>query len=125
MVAVGSIGNIAEDPAPHATVQVFDADGSNPRALASGLRNPIGLAAHPGQTDVRIWVADRLTHGHSSIGCGEGSQRAYRLPGDHSALVDGDNQHFDLRVPSGNVCHLSGTWRYGLVEHLVYLDAHV
>ena len=59
MVAVGSIGNIAEDPAPHATVQVFDTDGGNPRTLAGGLRNPIGLAAHPTTGEVYVTVAER------------------------------------------------------------------
>ncbi|MGO4127221.1 sorbosone dehydrogenase family protein [Inquilinus sp. YAF38] len=47
-VAIGSRSNIAEEPAPRATIQVFAADGSGGRTYASGLRNPVGLALQPG-----------------------------------------------------------------------------
>jgi glucose/arabinose dehydrogenase len=46
-VGIGSAGNIAVEPEPRATIQVFDADGANQRTFAAGLRNPIGLAFHP------------------------------------------------------------------------------
>lgn len=49
--AIGSRGNIAEEPAPRAAVKRWDraADGtlSNPRLYATGLRNPVGTAFHP------------------------------------------------------------------------------
>ncbi len=46
-MTVGSQGNIAEEPAPHASVQVFQADGSGQRTWADGLRNPVGIAFAP------------------------------------------------------------------------------
>jgi glucose/arabinose dehydrogenase len=46
-VGVGSMGNIAEEPEVKATIQVFDADGSNQRTFASGMRNATGLHFHP------------------------------------------------------------------------------
>ena len=42
-VGVGSMGNIAEEPEVKASIQVFDADGSNQRTFASGMRNPTGI----------------------------------------------------------------------------------
>lgn len=46
-VAVGSLGNVARENAPRATVMRFKADGTEAEVYASGLRNPVGLAAHP------------------------------------------------------------------------------
>lgn len=46
-VAIGSEGNIDEEPAPRATVKAFRIDGSGGRIFASGLRNPVGIAFHP------------------------------------------------------------------------------
>lgn len=47
-VGVGSTGNIlAEAEDVKATIQVFDADGSNQHTYAEGLRNPIGMRFHP------------------------------------------------------------------------------
>ncbi len=46
-VAIGSMGNIARESAPRATVMRFNADGTGGEVYASGLRNPVGLAAHP------------------------------------------------------------------------------
>lgn len=54
-VGVGSSGNIGVEPEPKATVQVFSADGREQRTLASGTRNPVGLAFHP-QTG-ELWAA--------------------------------------------------------------------
>ena len=58
-VAVGSRANLAEEPAPRATVQVFDADGSGQRTYASGLRNPVGIAFYPGTDDLYVVVNER------------------------------------------------------------------
>jgi glucose/arabinose dehydrogenase len=58
-VAVGSEGNIDEDPSPRATVQSFAADGSDQQTYASGLRNPVGLALYPGTDDVYAVVNER------------------------------------------------------------------
>lgn len=58
-VTVGSTSNLAEDPEPHATVQVFNADGSDPRTVASGLRNPVGIAAHPETGEIYVTVNER------------------------------------------------------------------
>ena len=46
-VGIGSIGNIAVEPEPKATIQLFSAQGGNQRTFASGLRNPTDLAFHP------------------------------------------------------------------------------
>lgn len=46
-VGVGSMGNIAVEPEVKASIQAFDADGTNQRAFATGLRNPIGMNFHP------------------------------------------------------------------------------
>ena len=46
-VAIGSMSNIAQEGAPRATVMRFNSDGTDGEVFASGLRNPVGLAAHP------------------------------------------------------------------------------
>jgi len=46
-VAIGSRGNIDEEPPPYASVQWFNRDGSGQRTFASGLRNPVGIAVNP------------------------------------------------------------------------------
>jgi glucose/arabinose dehydrogenase len=52
-VGVGSVGNIAVEPEPKASIQRFDADGSNQTTYASGTRNPTALAIHP--TTGELW----------------------------------------------------------------------
>ena len=54
MVAIGSRGNLAEEAPPRATIQEFRLDGSGGRTVASGLRNPVGLAYQPGSD--RLWT---------------------------------------------------------------------
>ena len=46
-VGVGSSGNLGVEPEPKATIQRFDADGSNQTTFASGTRNPTALAFDP------------------------------------------------------------------------------
>jgi glucose/arabinose dehydrogenase len=58
-VAIGSAGNLAEEPAPRATVQAFAADGSNQRTFADGLRNPVGIAVRPGSDELWVVVNER------------------------------------------------------------------
>lgn len=48
VVAIGSADNLDEEPAPRATIQAFAADGTPLGTVAAGLRNPVGLAFHPG-----------------------------------------------------------------------------
>src|SRR5215468_8691961 len=43
-VGVGSSGNLGVEPEPKATIQRFDADGSNQMTYVSGTRNPTALA---------------------------------------------------------------------------------
>jgi len=59
LVAIGSRSNIAEEPAPRATIQAFAADGSGGRTYAAGLRNPIGLALQPGTGRLYTVVNER------------------------------------------------------------------
>jgi glucose/arabinose dehydrogenase len=48
LIAVGSASNIGiGEPAMRAAVTICDLDGKNPRQLATGLRNPVGLAINP------------------------------------------------------------------------------
>lgn len=58
-VAIGSRGNIAEEPIPRATIQEFLIDGSGQRTFATGLRNPVGTAFYPGTTDLYTVVNER------------------------------------------------------------------
>ncbi len=58
-VAIGSEGNIAEEPLPRATIKRFDADGANGRVFASGLRNAVGIAFHPQTGDLFTVVNER------------------------------------------------------------------
>lgn len=58
-VAIGSQGNLAEEPAPRATVRVFNADGSGGRTFAAGLRNAVGIAFYPGTEDLYVVVNER------------------------------------------------------------------
>ena len=51
-VGVGSSGNLGVEPEPKATVQRFNADGSNQTTFASGTRNPTALAFNPESGDL-------------------------------------------------------------------------
>jgi glucose/arabinose dehydrogenase len=53
-VGVGSVGNLGVEPEPKATIQRFDADGSNQMTFASGTRNATALAFHP--TTGELWA---------------------------------------------------------------------
>ncbi|MBL8644447.1 MAG: PQQ-dependent sugar dehydrogenase [Rhodospirillaceae bacterium] len=63
-VAVGSRGNINEEPEPRATIQEFKIDGQTgmavgQRTFAAGLRNAVGTAFYPGTTDLYTVVNER------------------------------------------------------------------
>ncbi len=58
-VGVGSAGNIAVEPEPKATIQRFDADGSNQTTVATGMRNPTALAFHPQTGELWALVQER------------------------------------------------------------------
>ncbi|HEY4134033.1 MAG TPA: sorbosone dehydrogenase family protein [Alphaproteobacteria bacterium] len=58
-VSIGSAGNIAEEPAPRATIQEFAADGSHQRTFATGLRNPVGISFYPGSNNLFTVVNER------------------------------------------------------------------
>ena len=70
-VSIGSAGNIAEEPAPRATIQeyTFDANGKavNPRTFASGLRNAVGTAFYPGTRDLYAVINERDTLGDELV----------------------------------------------------------
>src|SRR6478672_2297528 len=53
-VGVGSSGNIGVEPEPKATIQRYDADGSNQTTVATGMRNATALAFHP--TTGELWA---------------------------------------------------------------------
>jgi glucose/arabinose dehydrogenase len=58
-VGVGSSGNLGIEPEPKATIQRFDADGSNQTTFASGTRNPTALAFEPRTGDLYALVQER------------------------------------------------------------------
>ena len=58
-VAIGSAGNIAEEPLPRATIQSFALDGSDQKTFATGLRNPVGIAFYPGSDTLFTVVNER------------------------------------------------------------------
>jgi glucose/arabinose dehydrogenase len=58
-VSVGSTGNVDEEPAPFAAIKEFDADGSNGKIFASGLRNPVDLHFYPGSYTLWTVVNER------------------------------------------------------------------
>jgi glucose/arabinose dehydrogenase len=58
-VGVGSSGNLGVEPEPKATIQRFDADGSNQTTYASGMRNPTALAFQPETGQLWALVQER------------------------------------------------------------------
>ena len=58
-IGVGSSGNLGVEPEPKATIQRFDADGSNQTTFASGMRNPTALAFHPQTGGLYALVQER------------------------------------------------------------------
>ncbi len=58
-VGVGSSGNLGVEPEPKATMQRFDADGSNQTTYASGTRNPTALAFQPETGQLWALVQER------------------------------------------------------------------
>ena len=59
-VGVGSDGNIDVDNPPiRAAVTICDPDGKNARLLATGLRNPVGLAIEPKTGELWVTVNER------------------------------------------------------------------
>ena len=58
-VGVGSSGNLGVEPEPKASIQRFDADGSNQTTFASGMRNPTALAFHPQTGELYAVVQER------------------------------------------------------------------
>jgi glucose/arabinose dehydrogenase len=58
-VGVGSSGNLGVEPEPKATIQRFDADGSNQTTVVSGTRNPTALAFHPDTGELWAVVQER------------------------------------------------------------------
>ncbi len=57
-VAVGSRGNIAEEPPVRASVQRISPDGKQ-SLFASGLRNPVGIDRHPASGEIFVVVNER------------------------------------------------------------------
>jgi glucose/arabinose dehydrogenase len=58
-VGVGSSGNLGVEPEPKATIQRFDATGSNQATFSSGMRNPTALAFHPQTGELYALVQER------------------------------------------------------------------
>jgi glucose/arabinose dehydrogenase len=58
-VGVGSSGNLGVEPEPKATIQRFDADGSNQITYASGTRNPTALTFQPETGQLWALVQER------------------------------------------------------------------
>src|SRR5262249_53790746 len=56
-VSVGSRSNVSDDASEkrRANILAFDPDGKNERVYAWGIRNPVGLAKHPGSG--KLWTS--------------------------------------------------------------------
>ncbi|MGQ9371116.1 PQQ-dependent sugar dehydrogenase [Azospirillum sp. ST 5-10] len=66
-VGIGSESNLAVEPAPRATILQFDADGSDPRIYASGVRNPAGLEVEPQTGALVATVVERDAMGDELV----------------------------------------------------------
>ena len=58
-VGVGSSGNLGVEPEPKASIQRFNADGTNQTTFASGMRNPTALAFQPQTGELYALVQER------------------------------------------------------------------
>ena len=58
-VGIGSNGNISVEPGVPASIQAYDADGSPIGTVATGVRNPAGLAIHPETGELFAVVQER------------------------------------------------------------------
>jgi glucose/arabinose dehydrogenase len=58
-VGVGSMSNLAEEPAVKATIQRFDADGKNQMTFAAGMRNVTGMDFNPSTGALYAVVMER------------------------------------------------------------------
>ncbi|MBS1302802.1 PQQ-dependent sugar dehydrogenase [Loktanella sp. SALINAS62] len=58
-VGIGSNGNISVEPGVPATIQAFAPDGALIGTVATGVRNPAGLAIHPDTGDLFAVVQER------------------------------------------------------------------
>ncbi len=58
-VSVGSATNVSPEESPRATVQRLDLDSGTMSTFATGLRNPVGLAVHPGTGALYTAVNER------------------------------------------------------------------
>lgn len=58
-IAIGSAGNIEEEPLPRASVQVVDLATGRQETFASGLRNPVGIAVRPESDELWVTVNER------------------------------------------------------------------
>ncbi len=66
-VSIGSGTNASEEPAPRASVQVMNLDGSGRQTFASGLRNPVGLDFQPRTGELYTTVNERDGLGDSLV----------------------------------------------------------
>jgi len=66
-VAIGSVENVDEEPAPQASVEQFSVDGAPLGTWASGLRNPVGIEFNPGTDDLYVTVNERDTYGNNLV----------------------------------------------------------
>jgi len=58
-VAIGSEDNLEEEALPRASIQQFDLQSGEQSLVASGLRNPVGLALYPGTDRLFVVVNER------------------------------------------------------------------
>ena len=58
-VTVGSASNDSPEPPPRAAISQYNPDGSGQRLVASGTRNPIGMAFYPGTSQLWAVVQER------------------------------------------------------------------
>lgn len=66
-VTVGSETNKSPEPWPRATILAFDPDGKNVRTVATGLRNPVGVAIRPGTEELWTTCVERDYMGNDVV----------------------------------------------------------
>jgi glucose/arabinose dehydrogenase len=99
-VAIGSESNVAVEPLPRASIQSFAADGSDQKTVATGIRNPVGMAFYPGSSDLYAVVNER-------DGLGDGLVPDYltriREGADYGwpYFYIGNHRQPDIEIPAG------------------------
>src|SRR5215471_13054798 len=96
-VGVGSSGNLGVEPEPKATIQRFNADGSNQTTFASGTRNPTALAFNRKAATFMRWCKSATV---LVTGCRPITSSACKKEGSTDGLTPTSASTHNLALPS-------------------------